>query len=375
MTQRWCFWFSCTNLASRIVCPNGSFQTSEAPLRARMLVEIDLDTTMHETNASVNRQILGQVALPTSPNSSHLPAPSLHNLLNVEQEVEHSAAPPPTTQKIHSPPPSPRLSLLLMEAQGAAIQDPYISADTPPASRRASSPDISDREHIHEDVAVNASTLNPFNVKVPYIKPPLFIDYGTNLHIGATTFINRNFTVLDSPILRVSIGEGCLIGPNTTLASITHPLGESCYSLVEIYSTLKVLTSSYRGAAAANRATNDGLGVYLANDASLTDQLDASERAGPLGSPSFASEISIGDDCWIGASVNILDGVKIGNGCVIGAGSVVTRVSPIHHLCYRDLPYPFSAFQCTSFMRSHVPPTSQCIPHLHPPMRILCCKA
>ena len=35
--------------------------------------------------------------------------------------------------------------------------------------------------------------------------------------------------------------------------------------------------------------------------------------------------IKIGKNCWIGSKVTILDGVKIGNGCIIAAGSVVTK--------------------------------------------------
>jgi len=34
--------------------------------------------------------------------------------------------------------------------------------------------------------------------------------------------------------------------------------------------------------------------------------------------------IVIGDDAWLGVGVIVLDGVKIGKGAVIGAGSVVT---------------------------------------------------
>ncbi|MGK0384074.1 MAG: acetyltransferase-like isoleucine patch superfamily enzyme [Bacteroidia bacterium] len=38
--------------------------------------------------------------------------------------------------------------------------------------------------------------------------------------------------------------------------------------------------------------------------------------------------IEIGDNCWIGSKVTILDDVTIGEGCVIAAGSVITKNFP-----------------------------------------------
>ncbi|KKY26180.1 putative dna mismatch repair protein muts [Diplodia seriata] len=136
-----------------------------------------------------------------------------------------------------------------------------------------------------EDMAAGRRSNNPFSKGAPYVKPPVHIDYGTNLQIGASTFINRNFTVCDTPVLPVTIGERCLIGPNTSIYAVGHPL-------------------------------------------------DYRERAGPLGAPSLASSVTIEDDCWIGGSVIIMPGVRIGRGCVIGAGSVVTKDVPPEHLAY-----------------------------------------
>ncbi len=42
--------------------------------------------------------------------------------------------------------------------------------------------------------------------------------------------------------------------------------------------------------------------------------------------------LSIGQNCWLGARVTVLDAASIGDGCVIGAGSVVTRPVPAHSL-------------------------------------------
>jgi acetyltransferase-like isoleucine patch superfamily enzyme len=39
----------------------------------------------------------------------------------------------------------------------------------------------------------------------------------------------------------------------------------------------------------------------------------------------FSDEISIGADSWLGANVVILPGVKLGEGCVVAANSVVTK--------------------------------------------------
>ena len=42
----------------------------------------------------------------------------------------------------------------------------------------------------------------------------------------------------------------------------------------------------------------------------------------------YAKPVQIGNACWIGANVVFCPGVTIGDGSVIGAGSVVTRDVP-----------------------------------------------
>jgi len=46
----------------------------------------------------------------------------------------------------------------------------------------------------------------------------------------------------------------------------------------------------------------------------------------------YAKPITIEDNCWLASSVVVCGGVTIGEGSVIGAGSVVTRNIPPHSL-------------------------------------------
>lgn len=58
-----------------------------------------------------------------------------------------------------------------------------------------------------------------------------------------------------------------------------------------------------------------------------------SEREnGELYNLEYAKPIVIGNDCWLASNVTVCGGVTIREGCVIGAGSVVTKDIPAHSL-------------------------------------------
>ncbi|MDQ0425038.1 sugar O-acetyltransferase [Cellulomonas iranensis] len=107
-----------------------------------------------------------------------------------------------------------------------------------------------------------------------YVKPPLAVDYGENVHVGARTFVNSNLTALD--VARITIGEDCQIGPNVQLLTPTHPVDPQ----------------------------------------PRRDKLEA------------ALPIVLGDNVWLGGGVIVCPGVTIGDNTVVGAGSVVVRDLP-----------------------------------------------
>ncbi len=71
--------------------------------------------------------------------------------------------------------------------------------------------------------------------------------------------------------------------------------------------------------------------VLMGSDVMIIDNnhgTDAGDEKSYGKQPISRSEVTIGNECWIGEKACILPGVHIGDRCIIGAGSVVTRDIP-----------------------------------------------
>ena len=145
---------------------------------------------------------------------------------------------------------------------------------------------MTDEDEMDKKEAVLRELL-PNSENLPGMQAPIWFDYGCNTTFGKFCATNFNFTCLD--VCPVHIGDNVLIGPNVTIATPMHPLA--------------------------------------------AEERNVRQRAdGSYYTLEYAKPITIGDSCWLAANVTVCGGVTIGEGCVIGAGSVVTRDIPPHSL-------------------------------------------
>lgn len=117
-----------------------------------------------------------------------------------------------------------------------------------------------------------------------------------------------------------SVGYGCrfdLINPN----KITLYFGDDCQigDYCHFVATDEVKIGNNFLCASKVFISDTNHGNYRGN--SCADPMEAPKYRKLCNSP-----VSIGDNVWVGENVVILSGTTIGNGCIIGANSVVTGI-------------------------------------------------
>lgn len=120
--------------------------------------------------------------------------------------------------------------------------------------------------------------------------------------------IGRNFNLGDGSIIE----NGFNIAARKGVIEIGDNVGIGAFSFISCPSTVRLGNDCIIGQYFSVHAQNHNFG-----GSGLIREQGTTERG-----------VEVGDNCWIGAKVTIVDGVTIGSGCVVAAGAVVTKSFP-----------------------------------------------
>ncbi len=185
---------------------------------------------------------------------------------------------------------------------------------------------------LHQLISLARGALLIFNFKLPkwiLLGKNVTFDYLKNIYWGKFLKIGSNAHLSALGKKGIIIGKNVSIGAYSKLivsTSLNH-LGEYIY----IGNNVGLGEFSYLGGAGGLSIGDDCIiGQYFSchpENHNFTNKITLIRLQGVN-----RKGISIGRNCWIGSKVTILDGVKIGNNCVIAAGSVVTKSFPENSL-------------------------------------------
>ncbi|MDD5069567.1 MAG: acyltransferase [Candidatus Omnitrophica bacterium] len=148
----------------------------------------------------------------------------------------------------------------------------------------------------------------------------LYLKRKSQIKAGSNIAVRRGFELRMCDNAQMQIGDNCLINENTFI-HLTKPKPE--LSMGDWVTLGRYTTIAVKGRVSIGSYTQIAAFCYILDHNHAFDRgsLILNQKAG-------IGHVSIGQDCWIGAHVMILPNVTIGDGAVIGAGSIVTKDIP-----------------------------------------------
>src|SRR3989304_3302365 len=128
--------------------------------------------------------------------------------------------------------------------------------------------------YIHDHIAPRARMQTAGN---PRIYPTASLRCGENIYLGKNSHINQYCCIWASKNSKIVLGDNLLMGPGTKIFSSNH-------------------------------SSKIGIPMNV--------------------QPYIENDIIIGNDVWLGANDNIIFYIRLGDGAIIAAGSVVTKDVP-----------------------------------------------
>ena len=78
---------------------------------------------------------------------------------------------------------------------------------------------------------LEAGRIPTIGLNVPNIRGSFFVNYGINVFIHPSVFIQGDVKILDTPVSRIEIGENSAIGFRTMIIAVGHPDDKATRSL------------------------------------------------------------------------------------------------------------------------------------------------
>lgn len=159
--------------------------------------------------------------------------------------------------------------------------DPELAAMTLTAKRLTRQLNDTDYADVETRTALLRQLFGSMGSRV-HVDVDFHCEYGRHIRVGSNVIINMNCTFVDNNI--ITIGDNVLIASNVQIYTATHSV--------------------------------------------MLSERVTPER--PAFCNTYALPVRICDGAWIGGGSILLPGVTIGEGSVVGAGSVVSRSIPPH---------------------------------------------